>query len=136
MLAHRMVDDSIDFLRDIRDRPAWQPMPAEVRTQRGGGPSRVGEVCVEDCLCVDPGHATALRSNHRFGCEVPFAAGTPVSGCPATVSQAMRCITFTALGSGASQRDLSHNSTPHQVLPQRLTMACGRPSGDRPKIVA
>lgn len=33
LLAHRMVDDSIDFLRDIRDRPAWQPMPAEVRAQ-------------------------------------------------------------------------------------------------------
>lgn len=30
-LAHRMVDDSIDFLRDVRERPAWQPMPTEVR---------------------------------------------------------------------------------------------------------
>lgn len=30
-LAHRMVDDSIDFLRDVRTRPAWQPMPEGVR---------------------------------------------------------------------------------------------------------
>ena len=30
-LAHRMVDDSIDFLRDVRERPAWQPMPDAVR---------------------------------------------------------------------------------------------------------
>lgn len=30
-LAHRMVDDSIDFLRDVRERPAWQPIPDTVR---------------------------------------------------------------------------------------------------------
>jgi glutamate/tyrosine decarboxylase-like PLP-dependent enzyme len=30
-LAHRMVDDSIDFLRDVRERPAWQPLPDTVR---------------------------------------------------------------------------------------------------------
>ena len=30
-LAHRMVDDSIDFLRDVRERPAWQPLPDAVR---------------------------------------------------------------------------------------------------------
>jgi glutamate/tyrosine decarboxylase-like PLP-dependent enzyme len=32
LLAHQMVDDSLDFLRDIRQRPAWQPMPDEVRS--------------------------------------------------------------------------------------------------------
>jgi aromatic-L-amino-acid decarboxylase len=30
-LAHRMVDDSIGYLRDVRERPVWQEMPAEVR---------------------------------------------------------------------------------------------------------
>jgi glutamate/tyrosine decarboxylase-like PLP-dependent enzyme len=30
-LAHRMVDDSLDYLRDVRERPTWKPMPAEVR---------------------------------------------------------------------------------------------------------
>ena len=30
-LAHRMVDDSLDFLRTLPDRPAWTPLPAEVR---------------------------------------------------------------------------------------------------------
>ena len=30
-LAHRMLDDSLDYLRDVRTRPAWRPMPAEVR---------------------------------------------------------------------------------------------------------
>jgi len=31
-LAHRMVDDSIDFLRALPDRPAWTPVPAEIHT--------------------------------------------------------------------------------------------------------
>ncbi|MGC2778503.1 MAG: pyridoxal-dependent decarboxylase [Bradyrhizobium sp.] len=31
-LAHRAVDDSIAYLRDLRDRPVWQDMPREVRS--------------------------------------------------------------------------------------------------------
>jgi glutamate/tyrosine decarboxylase-like PLP-dependent enzyme len=30
-LAHRMVDDSLDFLATLGERPPWQPMPAAVR---------------------------------------------------------------------------------------------------------
>jgi len=30
-LAHRMVDDSLDHLRTLADRPAWTPLPADVR---------------------------------------------------------------------------------------------------------
>jgi len=30
-LAHRMVDDMLAHLRTVRDRPAWQPMPAAIR---------------------------------------------------------------------------------------------------------
>lgn len=30
-LAHRMVDDSLDFLRALPDRPAWIPVPAATR---------------------------------------------------------------------------------------------------------
>jgi aromatic-L-amino-acid/L-tryptophan decarboxylase len=30
-LAHRMVDDMLGHLRTVRDRPAWQPMPPDVR---------------------------------------------------------------------------------------------------------
>lgn len=29
-LSHRIVDDAIGYLRDIRDRPVWREMPAEV----------------------------------------------------------------------------------------------------------
>lgn len=31
-LSHRIVDDSIDYMRDIRRRPVWREMPEEVRT--------------------------------------------------------------------------------------------------------
>lgn len=30
-LSHRIVDDSISYLRDIHDRPSWRSMPEEVR---------------------------------------------------------------------------------------------------------
>src|ERR1017187_8089076 len=30
-LAHRMVDDSLDFLKTLGDRPPWEPMPKGVR---------------------------------------------------------------------------------------------------------
>src|SRR5688572_14468824 len=30
-LAHQMVDDSLDYLRDVGDRRPWTPMPAAVR---------------------------------------------------------------------------------------------------------
>lgn len=31
-LGHRIIDDSIDYLRDVRERPVWQEMPVEVKT--------------------------------------------------------------------------------------------------------
>jgi aromatic-L-amino-acid decarboxylase len=31
--AHRMLDDMLDYVRDIRDRPVWQPAPDEVRAR-------------------------------------------------------------------------------------------------------
>lgn len=34
-LSHRMIDDSIDYLRDVRERPAWQEMPADVKATFG-----------------------------------------------------------------------------------------------------
>jgi aromatic-L-amino-acid decarboxylase len=30
-LAHRMVDDMMSYLEGVRERPVWQPIPAEVR---------------------------------------------------------------------------------------------------------
>src|SRR5215472_2292889 len=31
--AHRMVDDMIDYIATIRERPVWQPIPDVVRAQ-------------------------------------------------------------------------------------------------------
>lgn len=30
-LTHRIIDDAIDYTRDVRDRPLWQEMPQDVR---------------------------------------------------------------------------------------------------------
>jgi glutamate/tyrosine decarboxylase-like PLP-dependent enzyme len=32
-LGHRMVDDLLDYLRTVRERPVWRPIPAEVRAR-------------------------------------------------------------------------------------------------------
>ena len=40
-LAHRIVDDSIDYLRNVRERPVWQAMPVEVRATFEGDLPRV-----------------------------------------------------------------------------------------------
>jgi glutamate/tyrosine decarboxylase-like PLP-dependent enzyme len=42
-LAHAMVDDMIDHLATLREQPAWQPMPPEVRASFGEPLPHVGE---------------------------------------------------------------------------------------------
>ena len=32
-LGHRMLDDMLDYLRTVRERPAWRPLPAAVRAR-------------------------------------------------------------------------------------------------------
>ena len=32
-LGHQMVDDMLDYLATMRERPVWQPMPDEVKAQ-------------------------------------------------------------------------------------------------------
>lgn len=31
--AHRALDDAVDYLRDVRERPAWQPVPDSVKKE-------------------------------------------------------------------------------------------------------
>jgi glutamate/tyrosine decarboxylase-like PLP-dependent enzyme len=55
-LAHRMVDESLDYLRDVRDRPTWTPMPAPVRERLTSEPlprSGVGDVAVYEEFLAD-----------------------------------------------------------------------------------
>jgi len=60
--AHRMLDDILDYLANIRERPVWQPIPESVRERFRGGlpaePSDLAEV-----------HETFMRY------VLPFAAG-------------------------------------------------------------
>lgn len=32
-LGHRMLDDMIDYIADVRERPVWQPLPPELRAE-------------------------------------------------------------------------------------------------------
>ncbi len=61
-LAHRMVDDALDWQRDLRDRPAWQPVPPEARAALAGPLPRRG---------VGPDAAYAAFLEHVF----PFPYG-------------------------------------------------------------
>ena len=49
--AHRMVDVAIDHMQSLRDRPAWQEMPAQVRQRYQTGlprdPASLEDVCTE-----------------------------------------------------------------------------------------
>ena len=39
-LGHRMVDEMLEFLRTARERPAWRPVPADVRKRLSGAAPR------------------------------------------------------------------------------------------------
>ena len=39
-LAHRAVDDGFDYLRTLRDRPVWQPVPEAVLARLQGAAPR------------------------------------------------------------------------------------------------
>jgi glutamate/tyrosine decarboxylase-like PLP-dependent enzyme/pimeloyl-ACP methyl ester carboxylesterase len=45
--AHRMLDESLDFIRDARRRPVWRPMPPEVRGAFDAPPPRAGQDLAE-----------------------------------------------------------------------------------------
>lgn len=50
-LAHRMVDDAVDYLRDVRERPVWRPLPesvaADLTKPAPTGPSSLDRVYAE-----------------------------------------------------------------------------------------
>lgn len=41
-LAHRMVDDMVDWLATVEERPVWRPVPAEVQARFSGPAPRAG----------------------------------------------------------------------------------------------
>ncbi len=77
--AHRMLDDILDYLENIRDRPVWQPIPASVRERFGGelpaGPSDLSVVHDEFMRYILPFAAGNVHPGF-FGWV--HGAGTPV----------------------------------------------------------
>jgi len=57
-LSHRIVDDAVAYLRDVRDRPVWREMPGEVRdfltTPMPRSPSALTDVYGEVAETVMP----------------------------------------------------------------------------------
>jgi glutamate/tyrosine decarboxylase-like PLP-dependent enzyme len=53
--AHRMLDDIIDYVENIRDRPVWQPVPERVRDRFGEGlpAGSLGLASVHDAFLRD-----------------------------------------------------------------------------------
>ncbi|MGB8590914.1 MAG: pyridoxal-dependent decarboxylase [Candidatus Acidiferrales bacterium] len=60
--AHRMLDDTLDYVEKIRERPVWQPIPGEVRARFRGAVPRLPA----DLAAV---HQEFMRD------VLPFAAG-------------------------------------------------------------
>ena len=70
-LAHRMVDDSLDYLRSLPQRPAWTAVPAVVRTALAAEPipfTPQGETAVyEEFLDRVLPYSNGSRSGRFFG---------------------------------------------------------------------
>jgi len=80
LLGHRMVDDMMDYLQTIRDRPVWQPIPSEVRAhfneplpQQPQGPAQPYQEFLETVLPYNLG-----TSHPRFWGWV-CGTGTPLA---------------------------------------------------------
>ena len=77
--AHRMLDDMVDYLERIRERPVWQPIPAEIRKRFSGempiGPSDLAEVHEEFTRSILP---YSVGNAHPGFMGWVHGAGTPV----------------------------------------------------------
>ena len=78
-LAHRAVDDAVDYMASLRERPAWEHAPAHVKTHFDGpapaGPQPVDEIYAEWLEYVRP---YQLGNSHpRFWGWV-LGTGTPM----------------------------------------------------------
>ena len=69
-LAHRMVDDSVDYLATVRDRPVWQRPPESVRealSSRAPWSGRGAEAAYEDYLRLVRPYSTGNISPRFWG---------------------------------------------------------------------
>ncbi|MFZ4704122.1 MAG: pyridoxal phosphate-dependent decarboxylase family protein, partial [Candidatus Methylumidiphilus sp.] len=77
--GHHMLDDILDYLENIRERPVWQPIPEQVRSlfreplpEAGTGLAEVHETFMRSILPFAVGNA------HPGFCGWVHGAGTPV----------------------------------------------------------
>jgi aromatic-L-amino-acid decarboxylase len=77
--AHQMLDDMVDYLEKIRDRPVWQPIPEAIRERFRGdlpaGPSDLAAVHDEFTRYILP---FAAGNVHPGFMGWVHGAGTPV----------------------------------------------------------
>jgi len=70
-LAHRMVDDSLDFMRTLPDRPAWTPVPGAVKSAISGEPlpmqAQGDQAVYEEFLANVLPYTNGSRSGRFFG---------------------------------------------------------------------
>ncbi len=94
MQAHRMLDDILDYVEHIRERPVWQPIPDEVRARFHGdlptAPSDLAAVHQEfmrDILPFAPGnvHPGFMGWVHGGGTPVGMLAEMLAAGLNANL---------------------------------------------------
>jgi hypothetical protein len=74
-LALAMIDDTLDYLRDLRERPVWQPMPQAVRCSfdeplAQGGIGAAGAMATSRRECGPTPTAISTRA-FGAGCREP-----------------------------------------------------------------
>ena len=92
--AHRMLDDMVDYIERIRERPVWQPIPREVRERFRGelpaGPSDLAAVHEEFMRYILPFAAGNVHPGfmgwvHGGGTPVGMVAETLAAGLNANL---------------------------------------------------
>ena len=139
-VAHRMVDDAVDYIRDIRTRPVWQDMPPTVRKRFLESVPREGQTLDE--IYVEKGYLTkqhrskiqSVQSQHadsmqeaRFG-EIGISLGlfdrAQLEKCQAIQKQLKakkqnRAISEVLLAKHFLTRDAMHQIVAEQTLLRR-----------------
>jgi len=95
VLGHRMIDDILDHLRTVRERPVWQPVPAEVArrletaaAEEGVGAEKAYEEFLRDVLPYSTGNTHPRFWGWVIGSGTPLGALSDLlaAGMNATVS--------------------------------------------------
>ena len=70
-LAHKSVDETFDYLMSIRDRPAWQSVPPDLRGRIAMSPPRDG-VGLGGQLRRPRGRSRCAGRGQTVNCSIPI----------------------------------------------------------------